>query len=85
VENVIISHNVTKYWTSGSNLNCKSGYKWCASNVNVYKDIAWAANQPDMAGNLEWCAQISLNTGADSLSVLDDVPCEKINKYICEV
>lgn len=73
------------YWTSASNLNCKSKYMWCSSKVEIYKEIAWGAGQPNYAGNTEWCSHISFKPGADNLTDLHDFTCSTAKKYICEV
>jgi hypothetical protein len=73
------------FWTSGSNLNCRDGYKWCTANVDLYLGVPWGANQPDMLQSKEWCAQINIMPGADNQSVLADIDCTIAKKYICEV
>jgi hypothetical protein len=73
------------FWTSASNLHCKSGYKWCMANMDLYKGIAWGGGQPDNGGNVEWCAEIQMSPGADAASVLNDIDCNTGRRVICEV
>jgi hypothetical protein len=83
----IISDDIREakmYLTSGSNIKCKSDFKWCASNVQFYSGITWGEGLPSLITN-ERCVHIFLNTGPVNGSVLSDYPCADSIPFICEV
>jgi hypothetical protein len=74
-----------RHWTSGTNLNCKTGYYWCSVNQTLYTGISWKEGEPNNHKNIEWAAELRLNTGADSASILNDLSNNTLLKPICEV
>jgi hypothetical protein len=59
-------------------------YQWCGSDSDVYNAIEWGPGEPNYGPN-EWCGYITLNTGADPLSVMMDSQCSDSKLFICEV
>jgi hypothetical protein len=75
----------SRFWTSGTNLNCKSVYIWCSVNKTLYTGTPWRSGQPDNARNTEWTAEIRFDTGADSETTLNDISNNTLYQPICEV
>jgi hypothetical protein len=76
-------------WTSGSNLDCKSTFKWCTTKQTFYPNFPWGVvnglQQPDNYGNNEWFTEIWMKPGDKVGTFFNDVLGSLNRRFICEV
>ncbi|XP_034472650.1 C-type lectin 37Da-like [Drosophila innubila] len=70
------------YWTSGTDQAHPGSHVWFV-NVKPIDKTMWASAQPDNANNKEHCVEYNY-IKTKTASFLNDKPCEKLNRYICE-
>ncbi|XP_059481817.1 uncharacterized protein LOC132200398 isoform X2 [Neocloeon triangulifer] len=72
-----------EFWTSGTDLDCNGGYRWCSVDRAFLKhEVLWGADEPNQKRGD--CVTVRTNSNAKLTTLQTDL-CPAKKRYICEV
>jgi hypothetical protein len=72
------------YWTSGTDKNCDTSYRWCALGKNFLpKEIRWGSGEPNQANGD--CVYVKFSNVSWESTALHTANCIEEKHFICEV